>query len=78
MRTAFVIAATLLVSACASGVSPDGPSAHYAALSEACSQRGGVLTQPMDRRLTGKAGTGYLCRINGGATRIPVPATTAG
>ena len=75
MRTVLVIVASLSVSACASSATQGGPGDQYAALSEACHDRGGVLAPSMERRLTGKAGNGYVCRISGGATRIPPPST---
>lgn len=77
MRIVLVIAVAFGASACASDGTSDDRAAEYAAQREACASRGGMLTQSMDRRLTGKPGGGYECRISGGATRIPPP-TTAG
>jgi len=78
MRIAVMITLALVTSACAAGGAPGERASQYSALSEACSDRGGVLTPSLDQRLTGKGGAGYVCRVSGGATRIPPRATTAG
>jgi len=77
MRTAVVIAVALVVAGCATRGLPDDRPAQLAAEQDACTSRGGMLTPSMDRRLTGKPGGGYVCRINGSGSRIPPP-TTAG
>ena len=63
MRTLLIIAAALSVPACASNGPPGPPGAHFAALSEACSKRGGALV-PSFR---GGANGGYTCSGGAGA-----------
>jgi hypothetical protein len=73
MRTAFILAALvapLALGACATSGKPMPTyQQEYDTLNAQCVERGGILT-PSGLQ-SGRAQTDYVCKITGGATRIP-------
>lgn len=66
---ALVLIAGLALSGCMPALSVDGPD-RISELDRACRERGGILI-PSGAPSTGRPETDYLCRLTGGATRIP-------
>ena len=72
MRAALVLAALiapLALGACATGKTMSTYQQDLDKLEAECTARGGILTPT--GATTGRAQTDYLCKITGGATRIP-------
>lgn len=72
MRTALVLAALvapLALAACASGRPLPTYQQDLDRLEADCSARGGILAPT--GATTGRAQTDYLCKITGGASRLP-------
>lgn len=71
MRAAFLAAlvAPLMLGACATSQPASTYQQDLDKLEANCTARGGILTP--SGATTGRAQTDYLCKITGGATRIP-------
>ena len=70
--TPLVLATALAVTACATGAPSEGSYvAQERRLAEECQARGGILSP--SGQLTGRPETENVCKITGGATRIPTP-----
>jgi hypothetical protein len=71
-RTLAVLAAViapLALGACATGKTLPTYQQEYDALNAQCVERGGILSP--SGLTSGRAQTDYVCKITGGATRIP-------
>lgn len=63
------VVAPLQLGACATGNPLPTYQQEYDALNAQCVERGGILSP--SGLTTGRAQTDYVCKITGGATRIP-------
>jgi hypothetical protein len=63
------VVAPLALGACATGTPLPTYQQEYDALNAQCVERGGILSP--SGLTTGRAQTDYVCKITGGATRIP-------
>lgn len=72
MRAALILAAALVplaLGACATSNPLPSYQQEYDTLNAQCVERGGILSP--SGATTGRAQTDYVCKITGGATRIP-------
>jgi hypothetical protein len=63
------VVAPMALGACATGTPLPTYQQEYDALNAQCVERGGILSP--SGLTTGRAQTDYVCKITGGATRIP-------
>jgi len=63
------VVAPLALGACATGKTLPTYQQEYDALNAQCVERGGILSP--SGLTSGRAQTDYVCKITGGATRIP-------
>jgi hypothetical protein len=70
MRALVLAAVPLVLSACAGGPPLESTAERLSALEQSCRERGGVLV-PSGAPLTGRPEVDNVCRITGGASRLP-------
>ncbi|WP_374516272.1 hypothetical protein [Brevundimonas sp.] len=70
MRALTPAAAALVLSACAGGPPLESTAERLSELERNCRERGGVLV-PSGAPITGRPEVDNVCRITGGATRLP-------